>query len=236
MPDVTLTVDVLNWFPLDGLFAHVQADPWSDDPYAYGPAPASPTIGLGSIIGIMLLAIAFNCLMGWWGKSRAEDFGVNPWVGFALGFFMGFIGVALVPVFRTDRVFVTRKPPPMPQQPMQTNPMYSPGTQAYPQQGYAPPQQGYDQPPQGYGQPPQQQGFAPPMQQQYAPPPQPHAHSMQPGFEPPPQQPVEPAEMLVADEHGYVECPYCQSRTKSGRKACMNCGNFLPPVYDPNIK
>ena len=228
MPDLTLTIDVLNWLPLDGLFAHVQADPWGDGPYPYGPSQGNPGLGIGTIVGLMVLALAFNCLMGWWGKSRAEDFGVNPWVGFAMGFFMGFIGVALVPVFRTDRIVVTRSPRPLPDQPMPTNPMYAPGTQAYPQQGYA-------SPPQGYGQPPQQ-GFAPPVQQQYAPPPQSPAHSMQPGHEPPPQQPSEPAEMLVADEYGYIECPYCQSRTKSGRKACMTCGNFLPPVYDPNIK
>lgn len=202
---------------------HQPVDPYWDDPYMYEEPESS--IGFGTIIGIVFLGVALNCLFGWWGKSRAEDTGVNPWIGFAMGFCFGFLGVMLVPVFRVDRVMVTHNaPPPMP--PSAPNPMYSGGTQAYPQQGYAPPQQ------QGHGQPPL-------VQQQYAPPPPqppPHAHSMQPEFQPAPQQPTEPAEMLVADEYGYVECPHCGTRTKSGRKSCMSCGNFLPPVYDPNIK
>ena len=227
------TSPILDFLPgisdlLDAFSANVQHQPtepieWgADDPYFMEPEP-DPALGLGTLVMMMVIGLGLSCLLGWWGKSRAEDVGINPWVGFAAGFFMGFIGVALVPLFRTDRVFVTRQPKPL-QQPMQQNPMYAPGV-APQQQGY-PQQQAHPQQPQ-----PPQQGYAP------SPGPQPHAHSMQPGYAPPPPpQPAEPAQMLVADEYGYVECPHCQSRTKAGRKSCMNCGNFLPPVFDPNIK
>lgn len=190
----------------------VQHHPGWDDPDMFMPPEPEPAFGIGTLLGMMLLGLAFNCLLGWWGKSRAEDHGVNPWVGFMLGFFLGFIGVAIVPVFRTDRIINTRNPRPI-VNPGQPNPMYAP-----PPQAYGPPQ-GYGPPPQGYGAPPG---------------PQPHV--MQPGYAPPPPLPAPSVEMLVADEFGYVECPACGARTKSGRKSCMTCGNMLPPVYDPNIK
>ncbi|MBZ0135780.1 MAG: hypothetical protein K8I27_05365 [Planctomycetes bacterium] len=180
-----------------------QQPDWVDsDPFmeVHEPAP----IGIGTVVAMMFFGLALSCLFGWWGKSRAEDAGVNPWIGFAAGFFFGFIGVAMVPVFRTDRVLVTRNPHPV-QMPGQPNPMYAP-------------------PPQAHGQPN-------PM---YAPPPQTHGQPMQQGYAPPPPPPEQ--QMLVADEYGYVECPHCATRTKAGRKSCMSCGNFLPPVFDPNIK
>jgi hypothetical protein len=190
------------------------ADPWSDS----GP-PAGPSFGIGQLILLMLIGIGVNVLFGFWAKSRGDDHGIHPVLSFCAGFFLGWIGVLIVPVLRTDRVVNTprRPPPPGPQQPYghQPNPMYSAG---------GPP----PQPPQG-----------PMLNQPQAPmPPQPPQGPMlnQPQAPVPQQPPQQPAQMLVADEHGYVECPGCGARTKAGRKACMSCGNFLPPVYDPNVQ
>lgn len=63
----------------------------------------------------------------------------------------------------------------------------------------------------------------------HAGPPQPMPPQMAPQ-----QMPPQAPDVLVADESGYVVCPYCGSRAKAGRKACMSCGNMLPPVFDPN--
>ncbi|MCB9932803.1 MAG: hypothetical protein H6841_05195 [Planctomycetes bacterium] len=56
------------------------------------------------------------------------------------------------------------------------------------------------------------------------------------GIAPPPPPPPQPPQMLVADAQGYVQCPGCGARTKAGRKTCMSCGGFLPPVYNPHLR
>lgn len=185
------------------------------DPYMAG--PPEPEISIGMIVMGMLIGLGINVLFGFWGKSRAEDHNVHPLVGFALGFCFSWIGVALVPVFKTHRIINQRTAPPIQQPYSAPNPMYTAGTAWQPPpdppQPY-PPQQAYPQP-----QPYPQQAHPAPY------PPQ----GMTP---PPPPQP----QMLVADAQGYASCPSCGARTKAGRKTCMSCGNPLPPVYDPNMR
>jgi len=178
------------------------ADPMS------APAPELP---IGALIIGFIIGIGINVLFGLWGKSRAEDHNVHPLTGFMMGFFFLWLGVALVPVFRKDRVVNTSNRPQFaPPQQSSPNPIYTAGTamSRHAPQGHppAPPQQGYPQQPM-----PQQ-----PIPQQAV-----------------PQQ--RGPDMLVADEQGYVECPFCGARSKAGRKACMSCGNTLPPVFDPNV-
>jgi hypothetical protein len=157
------------------------------DPEMGPPPMAEPSFGIGTLVWLMVIGLSVQVLLGFWGKSRAEDFDVHPWIGFAAGFCLGFIGVAIVPVFRTHRVVVSTNPRPLP-----------------------PPRPHVHAPP-----------HAPPPSgpQAYAPPPGP------PAAAPPPQA-------LVMDGEGYVNCPWCGSRTRGNRKACMSCGNFLPPVQD----
>ncbi|MCA8915834.1 MAG: hypothetical protein KDB90_10525 [Planctomycetes bacterium] len=180
-------------------------------PYDTGPKP----LPVGALVVGFLIGIGINVLFGFWGKSRAEQHNVHPGIGFALGFFLSWIGVAMVPVFKKDRVFnpgggVRYQAPP----PNAPNPMY--GTpQQYPPQGYAP------GPPQQYPAP-QYPTQGPMMAGQGIAPPPP----------PPPQQP----QVLTADAQGYVACPGCGARTKAGRKTCMSCGGAMPPVYNPNIR
>ncbi|MCZ7604960.1 MAG: hypothetical protein M5U25_02590 [Planctomycetota bacterium] len=191
------------------------------DPYMAG--PPEPEISVGMIVMGMVIGLGINVLFGFWGKSRAEDHNVNPWIGFALGFCLSWIGVALVPVFKTHRVINQRTAPQYQPQFSAPNPMYTAGAAWQPPPGPPqpyPPQQAYPQP-----QPhPQQQPYPP---QAY-----PAPYPPQGVAPPPPPQP----QMLTADAQGYVHCPACGARTKAGRKTCMSCGSQLPPVYDPNIR
>ncbi|MDC1141950.1 hypothetical protein OAU50_02565 [Planctomycetota bacterium] len=182
------------------------------------PMPPEPSFAVGQIIAMLFGALLFNLLFAFWGKSRAEDNNVHPLIGFLLGFFMGWIGVLIVPVFKSNRIFVEKRVAQTNMtQPYGQNPIYGQGQ----------PHQQPNQPTQNYPQAPmQQQGFpqqprpqAPPMQHQ---PPQQH-------------QPQQQQMMLVADENGYVECPNCQARSKSSRRSCMSCGTQFPEIYDPNF-
>lgn len=76
--------------------------------------------------GLMLLGIAVPVLFGFWGKSRAEDHDVSPWLGFAVGFMLGWIGLLIIPALRTKRM---------------TNPTPQPQYFGPPPQQYAPPPQ-----------------------------------------------------------------------------------------------
>jgi hypothetical protein len=207
LPDLLTLHDLTRYLPtlLAGAWrGFVQArDPYEKyydefgDPYAL---PEQEPMPIGVIVVGFVIYVGINLLFAFWGKSRAEKFNVDPWIGFALGFVFGLIGVAVVPAFRKDRVLNTQKLPPRPETMNAPNPMYAPLPQAYP---------------------PGQGSYPPPPQAVYPPPPQPV---------------VPPPSVLVADPSGYVDCPVCGSRTKSGRKTCMNCGNVLPPVYNPHIR
>ena len=197
------------------------------DPYMAG--PPEPEVSVGMIVMGMVIGLGINVLFGLWGKSRAEDHNVNPWIGFALGFCLSWIGVALVPVFKTHRVINQRTAPQYQPQYSAPNPMYTAGAAWQPPPGPPqpyPPQQAHPQP----------QPFPP---QQAYPQPQPYPQQAYPAPYPPqgkaPPPPPQP-QMLTADAQGYVHCPACGARTKAGRKTCMSCGSQLPPVYDPNIR
>ncbi len=75
--------------------------------------PMDDTFGfsLGAMAFLLFAGLAVSVLFGFWGKSRAEEHSVHPWVGFAAGFFMGWIGVMIVPLLRTDRIVNRRQPP-----------------------------------------------------------------------------------------------------------------------------
>lgn len=180
--------------------------PYYDEPVADPYAMNAPEqeFSFGTLVFMALGWFGINVLFGFWAKSRAEDHGVDPWLGFASGFVLGWIGVLIVPVFRRDRIFVPGPRPVAPQygQPVHApNPIYAPQLPAaapYPNPAYPPPP-------------------AMPPAQAYP-------------------QPAAPPQMLVADAAGYVNCPGCGARTKAGRKTCMNCGGFMPAVYNPHVK
>jgi hypothetical protein len=210
LPELTCVPDLLRFLPAlvaGTLRGFVQArDPYEKyhdefgDPYAM---PESEPMPIGVIVVGLVISVGINLLFAFWGKSRADKFNVNPWIGFALGFVLQFVGVAIVPVFRKDRVLNTAKLPPRPETMNAPNPMYAPSVQVFPLP----------------------QGAYPPRQ----------TSSPQAGA--PVQQPASPPpRILIADPSGYVDCPSCGSRTKSGRKTCMTCGAHLPPVYNPHIK
>lgn len=180
--------------------------------------PESEPFPIGALIVGALVLIGLNVMFGFWGKSRAEKHNVDPWIGFTLGFVLQFIGVAMVPVFRRDRI-LNRQPQPLsPQQMNAPNPMYAPAG------GYALPS--HAMPPVNAANP----VYAPAV----------HSFNPVPGYgvpHPPPRAPLpSPPQMLVADATGYVVCPGCAARTKTGRKTCMSCGYQLPTVFDPNLK
>lgn len=174
------------------------ADPWNDDTASAG------SLGFGALLMILLLGLGVSVLFGFWAKSRGDDHGIHPVMSFCAGFFMGWIGVLIVPLLKTDRIV---NPPRRPA-PLMPNKPY--GGQPYPPQAPPPP------------------GPPPPMPD----------YPQQPGpmlkYEPAQPAPnAEPSHVLVPDEQGYVECPACHARTKSGRKSCMTCGVVLPPVFEP---
>jgi hypothetical protein len=219
LPELTCIPDLLRLAPAlvtGALRGFVQArDPYEKyydefgDPYAM---PESEPMPIGVYVVGFVIGVGINLLFAFWGKSRADKFNVDPWIGFALGFVLQFVGVAIVPVFRKDRVVNKTKLPPRPEVMNAPNPMYAPSAQAYPQ-------------PQG--------PYPTPLTQAFHPQGVPSAPT--PGYAQP-VAPPPPPQMLVADESGYVNCPNCGSRTKSGRKACMTCGSHLPPVFNPHLK
>lgn len=196
-------------------------------PYDYGHSPhpepeTSPLQALSFLGLVMVFAIGIFLAMGWWGKSKAELHGVNPWIGFCLGAFGGLIGIFIIPHLGSSRSNIM--PPRIPDRYMNAQQPY----------GNPPPPQQYAQ----ANQFPQPPNAGPP--QQYAPPPP--NHPPMPGPQPPmgqaqhhapPQPPVPQRPMTVKkDAAGFVQCPACGGRSKAGRRACMHCGEFLPPVEE----
>lgn len=187
--------------------------------YAYDdPAYVESSLSIGQLLLFVLIGVGVNVLFGLWGKSRAEEFGVNPWVGFAAGFFLAYIGVRIVPLLRSDRLMnqpARRALGP----PQATNPMYRPtgppladvpvhynNAPPYPQPGPQYPPPGavlYD--------------ASQPVAPMY-----PHAQPVAPAPMPAPQ--------IAVDADGYFACPGCGQRVKAGRRNCMSCGVALPRV------
>lgn len=113
---------------LGGLLAQAPPPPLEDfERYPPQPQVMAPTFSFGQIIAFVLIGIAANVLFGFWAKSKAEEHGINPWVGFAAGFFFAYLGVRIVPLLRPDRlVNTTHRRPIHVQAPMGTNPTYRP--------------------------------------------------------------------------------------------------------------
>jgi hypothetical protein len=103
-----------------------QGSPW--DASRYGPEPQAAPLPIGALVIAALLWLGLQVLFGLWGKSRAEDHGVMPLYGFLAGFFLGWIGVAIVPILKTNRVVNTRQSAPYSPQP------YPPPQMPYPHQ------------------------------------------------------------------------------------------------------
>jgi hypothetical protein len=173
-----------------------QGSPWGASPYGPDPQPAS--LPIGAFVIAALLGLGLQVLFGLWGKSRAEDHGVLPLYGFLAGFFLGWIGVAIVPILKTNRVVNTRQPLP------------------YPPPHYPPPQTPYPQAsaqPLGAWQPPPAPDAMP--------------HHFENPQQPPPQQVTPQQPVLTPDKDGYAQCPACGARVKVGRRSCMSCGAAL---------
>ncbi|MCF6228285.1 MAG: hypothetical protein L3J82_06420, partial [Planctomycetes bacterium] len=181
------------------------------------PLIQEPVFSTGQIAAMIMFGFLAACLFAWWGKSRAEDHDVHPLIGMFLGFAFGWIGILIIPLFKSGQIFHDRRRSDLPPPPTGGNPIYGQNT------SFQPPAQPLQHNPQAQQQPVQQA-----TQQAY---PQPPSHTQ---AAPPP--PSEPPSMLVADENGYVECPTCQARSKSNRKSCMSCGTQFPEIYDPSYK
>ncbi|MHC4839894.1 MAG: hypothetical protein ACYTDT_02895 [Planctomycetota bacterium] len=229
------------------MFIQPEFDEFDNQALYQGPEVMAPGFSFGQIVAMGMGFLLFSLLFAFWGKSRAEDHNVHPVIGFLMGFFFAWVGVMLVPIFKSDRVFAEKRGRMNVGQPTGGNPIYGHGTSFQPpaqplqhDQQPAQPLQHDQQPAQGQQYPMQQapipqqpqQGQPYPVQQQSQQPfPQPPNHTQ---AAPPP--PAQPPTMLVADEQGYVECPTCHARSKSDRKSCMSCGTRFPDVYDPNFK
>ncbi|MBE7491219.1 MAG: hypothetical protein HS108_05615 [Planctomycetes bacterium] len=148
----------------------LQQRPFEDlPPEFYGGAVVEqPGFSIGQVLLFFLIGAGFQTLFGFWGRAKAEEHGVNPWAGFAAGFFLGYIGVRIVPLLKPDSLFFQPKRRPVPG-------MFVPPGQPVPPQAY--PQQTL--PPQA----------APGAAQAWAPPPQPAAA---------PPAPVAPAAPVVS--------------------------------------
>lgn len=184
-----------------------------------GPQPQVEGPGLGMALGMLALAAAAAVLFGFWGKTKAEAKGMNPWVGFCIGFFTGYIGIRLMDLakLKSSDIFVKkerlhliaakydRQPYPSPQPPP-PYPAPPPG-----QPSYAP----------APGQPP-----LPPQPQVY--PQQAQAYPQQAQAYPPPQQPYpHPQPQPSPDKDGFMQCRACGTRVKAERRHCMQCGAAL---------
>ena len=81
-----------------------------------------PNTSTGVVVFGILISIVFSVLFGLWGKAKAEESGVKPWIGFLMGFFLIYIGVRLVPIMRTDKMFYRLSPGiPLPPRPPQAD-------------------------------------------------------------------------------------------------------------------
>lgn len=176
-----------------------------------------PSFSFGQVVLWFVLGLAAQVLFGFWGKSKAEENGVNPWVGFAAGFFFAYLGVRLIPILKPSWWQPVQGPrrrvgPPA------NAPLMHPQA-AYPPQAPYPQQAPYPVP--------QQPGFAPVAQPQPYPPAQaPMAPA--PAAYPPMAQPPVQAHTVRLDAEGYFPCPACGAKAKAGRKTCMACGAQLP--------
>jgi hypothetical protein len=100
---------VLSTISVDAAFNLLaQAQPWVDS--RAGMPVDEPGIDIGHLMLVMISGGVIAGLFGWWGKTRAEEHNVNPWIGFAAGFCFGWIGVRLVPLMRSDRIYNKRQP------------------------------------------------------------------------------------------------------------------------------
>lgn len=182
-----------------------QAPPFEDFEHYPPPQPQllAPTFSFGQLIALILIGVAASVLFGFWAKSKAEEHGINPWVGFAAGFFFAYLGVRIVPLLRPDRlVNAPNRRAMAPQPPMGTNPAYRPVGAPLP--GTSPPSPG------PAGQPV-------PVAQ---------ASALQADAQP-------DSRVVVADDDGCFNCQSCGARVKAGRRVCMTCGGPLPNVLDP---
>ncbi|MBK9975352.1 MAG: hypothetical protein IPP14_11335 [Planctomycetes bacterium] len=178
----------------------LQQDPWGP----MGPGPDGtmklPGFSLGQILFSVVVSIGIQVLFGLWAKSKAEDNDANPWGAFALGFFLAYLGVRMVPLLRPGAVFAKTRPPrPLPPRP-------APGPYNYGQPVHMPPAAA-------------PVATVPPTQGPLVAAPVAPSAATGPATTPP-----------TGEADGYVTCPACQARAKAGRKLCMNCGNALPMI------
>lgn len=97
--------------------------------------PVEPRFSFGQIAIYFLIGIAAQTLFGFWARSKAEEHDANPWLAFACGFVLGYIGVRIVPLLKPGTLFhqPARRPLPPPVNP------YGPPPQAYAQPLAPPP-------------------------------------------------------------------------------------------------
>ncbi|MCC6572666.1 MAG: hypothetical protein IT462_02645 [Planctomycetes bacterium] len=208
----------------------LQAGPPFDDPEFVGHAAAAD-VNVGMIVFWVVLGVAQSVLFGLWGRAKAEEFDVNPWVGFAAGFFFSYIGVRVVRYLRSDRLFYTPRPATPHQWRQPVRPVNAPVGQASSLPVAA--EGGDYQPIPQYPQPGQQI-----VGQAFSLPGGPEAHPTQL----PPSEPqvadssrfesvestphTAPARPQV-DAYGFIICPGCGGRIKQGRRRCGACGANL---------
>lgn len=88
----------------------LQAQAWPEN--FMPPEETEPSLDFGVLAFYLFISAGISFLFGWWGKQKAEEHGVNPWVGFAAGWFLLYIGVRIIPILRRDRIF--NEPPALP--------------------------------------------------------------------------------------------------------------------------
>jgi len=92
------------------LTAQLEPTPWEFEP---GMATASYGLSNAQILFIILAGIGVAVLFGLWGRSKAENHDVDPWLGFLAGFFLACLGVRIVPLLRRDRLVFQPRPRPV---------------------------------------------------------------------------------------------------------------------------
>lgn len=96
----------------------LQQDPFQGMPPGPGADVKMPSFTVGQILFSVVVSIGIQVLFGLWAKSKAEDHDANPWAAFALGFFLAYLGVRMVPLLRPGAVFARTAPPrPLPPRP-----------------------------------------------------------------------------------------------------------------------